>query len=157
MNRRLRAEGSFWPRSSTEDPPMKAREFWLLFAPSLLVMGGLLVIPLVRTVQWSFEGVHYGSPGSFVGLEKFATALTDPRFGRAVLFTLAVTAATVVILLVLGYLIATAINRITRSRPIVLGIMLVSYVLPNLVGAVAFSWLFDDNFGGVINRMIEFF
>ncbi|PDQ36218.1 MAG: hypothetical protein B5766_02045 [Candidatus Lumbricidophila eiseniae] len=136
---------------------MKAREFWLLFAPSLLVMGGLLVIPLVRTVQWSFESVHYGSPGSFVGLENFATALTDPRFGRAVLFTLAVTAATVVILLVLGYLIATAINRITRSRPIVLGIMLVSYVLPNLVGAVAFSWLFDDNFGGVINRMIEFF
>ncbi len=29
-----------------------------------------------------------------------------------------------------------------------------SYVLPNLVGAVAFSWLFDDNFGGVVNRFI---
>ena len=35
--------------------------------------------------------------------------------------------------------------------------MLVSYVLPNLVGAVAFSWLFDDNFGGVVNRLIGFF
>jgi multiple sugar transport system permease protein/N,N'-diacetylchitobiose transport system permease protein len=32
--------------------------------------------------------------------------------------------------------------------------MLVSYVLPNLVGAVAYSWLFDDNFGGVVNRFI---
>lgn len=29
---------------------MKAREFWLLFAPSLLVMSALLVLPLVRTV-----------------------------------------------------------------------------------------------------------
>lgn len=136
---------------------MKAREFWLLFAPSLVVMVGLLLLPLVRTVQWSFESVRYGTPGTFVGLDNFAAALTDARFGRAVLFTLIVSAVTVALLLVLGYLIATAINRLNRSRPVVLGIMLVSYVLPNLVGAVAFSWLFDDNFGGVVNRLIGFF
>jgi multiple sugar transport system permease protein/N,N'-diacetylchitobiose transport system permease protein len=51
-------------------------------------------------------------------------------------------------------LIAIAVNTLRLSRPLVLGIMLVSYVLPNLVGAVAFSWLFDDNFGGVVNRLI---
>ncbi|MFS0895040.1 carbohydrate ABC transporter permease [Microbacterium sp. 179-I 3D3 NHS] len=136
---------------------MKAREFWLLFFPSLLVMGALLVLPLVRTVQWGFEQVRYGSPGTFVGLENFTDALTDPRFHKAVLFTVTVTVVTTVILLVFGYIIATGINRITTSRPLVLGIMLVSYVLPNLVGAVAFSWLFDDNFGGVVNRLIAFF
>ncbi len=65
---------------------MKAREFWLLFAPSFLVMGGLLVIPLIRTIQWSFEEVHYGTPGTFVGLDNFVNALTDRaiRRGRAV-------------------------------------------------------------------------
>ncbi|MDF2491988.1 MAG: hypothetical protein K0Q58_566 [Microbacterium sp.] len=133
---------------------MKAREFWLLFAPSFVVMAGLLVVPLVRTIQWSFESVRYGSPGTFVGLANFADALTDVRFGKAALFTVVVTVITTAILLVLGYLIATGINRLTRSRPLVLGIMLVSYVLPNLVGAVAYSWLFDDNFGGVVNRFI---
>lgn len=133
---------------------MKAREFWLLFAPSLLVMSGLLVLPLARTVQWSFENVRYGSPGTFVGLANFANALTDPRFHRAVLFTVVVTVVTTAILIVFGYLIATAVNTLRISRPLVLGIMLVSYVLPSLVGAVAFSWLFDDNFGGVVNRLI---
>ena len=133
---------------------MKAREFWLLFAPSFIIMTGLLVVPLVRTVQWSFESVRYGSPGTFVGLDNFLTALTDVRFGRAVLFTVVVTVVATTILLVLGYLIATGVNRLTKSRPLVLGIMLVSYVLPNLVGAVAYSWLFDDNFGGVVNRFI---
>lgn len=133
---------------------MKAREFWLLFAPSFVVMAGLLVLPLIRTIQWSFESVRYGTPGTFVGLANFADALTDPRFGRATLFTVTVTVITTAILLVLGYLIATGINRLTTSRPVVLGIMLVSYVLPNLVGAVAYSWLFDDNFGGVVNRFI---
>lgn len=136
---------------------MKAREFWLLFFPSLLVMGGLLVLPLIRTVQWSMEEVRYGTPGTFVGLANFAEALTDARFGKAVLFTVVVTVVTTAIMLVLGYIIATGVNRITTSRPLVLGIMLVSYVLPNLVGAVAFSWLFDDNFGGVVNRLIGFF
>lgn len=133
---------------------MKAREFWLLFAPSFLIMAGLLVIPLVRTIQWSFESVRYGTPGTFVGLANFADALTDVRFGKAALFTVVVTLITTAILLVLGYIIATGINRLTTSRPLVLGIMLVSYVLPNLVGAVAYSWLFDDNFGGVANRFI---
>ncbi|MDN3497054.1 sugar ABC transporter permease [Planococcus sp. APC 4015] len=133
---------------------MKTREFWVLFAPSLIVMGGLLVIPLVRTIQWSFETVQYGAPGTFVGLDNFVEALTDPRFGKAALFTVTVTVVTTVILLVLGYIVATGLNRLTVSRPLVLGIMLVSYVLPNLVGAVAFSWLFDDNFGGVVNRFI---
>ncbi|GAA2873083.1 carbohydrate ABC transporter permease [Microbacterium arabinogalactanolyticum] len=136
---------------------MKAREFWLLFFPSLVVMGGLLVLPLLRTIQWSLEEVHYGTPGTFVGLQNFVAALTDARFGRAALFTVVVTVITTIILLVLGYIVATGINRLSTSRPLVLGIMLVSYVLPNLVGAVAFSWLFDDNFGGVMNRLIGFF
>lgn len=136
---------------------MKAREFWLLFFPSLLVMGGLLVLPLLRTIQWSFEEVHYGTPGTFVGFENFIAALTDERFGRAALFTVGVTLIATAMLLVFGYIIATGINRLTMSRPLVLGIMLVSYVLPNLVGAVAFSWLFDDNFGGLVNRLIGLF
>jgi len=133
---------------------MKAREFWLLFAPSFVIMAGLLVVPLIRTIQWSFESVRYGTPGTFVGLANFVDALTDARFGRAAMFTIIVTVITTTILLVLGYLIATGVNRLTTSRPLVLGIMLVSYVLPNLVGAVAYSWLFDDNFGGVVNRFI---
>lgn len=136
---------------------MKAREFWFLFAPSLIVMAGLLVVPLVRTIQWSLEDVSYGSGGTFIGLDNYATALTDGRFGSAVVFTITTTLVTTVILLVFGYLIAIGLNRLGRTRPIVLGILLVSYVLPSLVGAVAFSWLFNDNFGGVINRLIEFF
>jgi ABC-type sugar transport system permease subunit len=133
---------------------MKTREFWLLFAPSFVVMSALLVIPLVRTIQWSFEDVSYGTPGTFVGLDNFVEALTDPRFGKAAFFTIVVTIVTTAIMLVLGYIVATGLNRLTKSRPLVLGIMLISYVLPNLVGAVAFSWLFDDNFGGIVNRFI---
>ena len=36
---------------------MRKREFWLLVGPSMLVMVGLLVVPLYRTIQWSFQEV----------------------------------------------------------------------------------------------------
>ena len=134
---------------------MRKREYVALIAPSVLVMFGFLVVPLYRTIQWSFENVSYGQPGTFIGLSNYAGALTDPRFGRAVLFTVGLTLTTTVAMIVLGYVIATLMNQIGAARPLVLGILLVSYVLPHVVGAAAFSWLFDTNFGGVVNYAIS--
>jgi multiple sugar transport system permease protein/N,N'-diacetylchitobiose transport system permease protein len=133
---------------------MRNREFALLVAPSMIVMFGLLVVPLYRTVQWSFQEVQYGADGVFVGLDNYAAALSDPRFLRAVIFTVGLTLIVTVFLVVLGYIIATLVNQLGKMRPVVLGILLVSYVLPNVVGSAAFSWLFDTNFGGVVNYLL---
>jgi multiple sugar transport system permease protein/N,N'-diacetylchitobiose transport system permease protein len=130
---------------------MKRREFWLLVTPSVIIMFGFMLVPLYRTVQWSFQKVAYGSPGTGVGLTNYTGALTDPRLGRAVLFTLGLTVVVTAFCLVFGYILATLVNGLGKMRPVVLGIMLISYVLPHVVGAVAFSWLFDSNFGGIIN------
>lgn len=134
---------------------MRRREFAVLMGPSLFVMLALLVLPLIRTVQWSFQQVSYGTPGVFVGLANYTQALTDPRFGRAVFFTLLLTAIVTAVILFLGYLVAVGVNGLGKLRPYILGSMLVAYVLPSVVGAVSFSWLFNSNFGGVLNLIIE--
>ncbi len=130
---------------------MRRREFFWLTLPSVLVMFGLMLVPLYRTVEWSLERVSYGAPGDFVGLANYTAALSEPRFGRAVLFTVGLTVVVTAVLVVLGYLIANMVNRLRRARPLVLGVLLISYVIPNVVGATAFGWLFDTNFGGVAN------
>jgi ABC-type sugar transport system permease subunit len=130
---------------------MRRREFWLLVTPSVIVMFGFMLVPLYRTVRWSFQKVEYGTPGTSVGFANYGAALTDARLGRAVLFTLGLTIVVTAFCLVFGYVLATLINQLGRMRPVVLGIMLISYVLPHVVGAVAYSWLFDSNFGGIIN------
>lgn len=130
---------------------MRRREFYGLVGPSVAVMVGLLVVPLYLTVKWSFQEVDYGSPGQFVGLDNYAQAFTDPRFGRALVFTAGLTVVVTAVLLGAGYVLAAAVNRLGRMRPVVLGILLISYVIPNVVGATMFSWLFDQNFGGVVN------
>lgn len=132
---------------------MRKREFYSLVAPSMLVMVGLLLVPLYLTVKWSFQDVDYGSPGTFVGLDNYARAFTDPRFGHALVFTAGLTIAVTAVLLVGGYVLASMINRLGRMRPVVLGILLISYVIPQVVGATMFSWLFNENFGGVVNLL----
>ena len=130
---------------------MRKREFYSLVAPSMLVMVGLLLVPLYLTVKWSFQDVDYGSPGTFVGLDNYARAFTDPQFGHALVFTAGLTVSVTAVLLVGGYVLASMINRLGRMRPVVLGILLISYVIPQVVGATMFSWLFNENFGGVVN------
>ena len=130
---------------------MKRSQFLVLIAPSVVVMFGFMLVPLYRTVRWSFQRVTYGEPGIGVGLANYATALSDPRLGRAVLFTVGLTVVVTAFCVVVGYVLAVLVNGLRRARPVVLGIMLISYVLPHVVGAVAFSWLFDSNFGGVVN------
>ena len=134
---------------------MKRRQFWFLVAPSVLVMFGFMLVPLYRTIRWSFQKVAYGEPGIGVGLANYAAALSDPRHGRAVVFTVGLTVVVTVICLVIGYILAVLINGLGRTRPLVLGILLISYVLPHVVGAVAFSWLFDSNFGGIVNYLMN--
>ncbi|OYO01980.1 hypothetical protein CGZ97_16390 [Enemella evansiae] len=143
------------PSAEARRPGMKRREFWLLIAPSLLIMFGFLAVPVYRTIVWSFQQVTYGSPGTFVGFDNYTSALTDPRFLEAVWFTVLLTAAAVVVILLFGYVLANMINRLKRARPVVLGIMLIAYVIPHVVGATAFSWLFDTNFGGVANLIVS--
>jgi multiple sugar transport system permease protein/N,N'-diacetylchitobiose transport system permease protein len=67
------------------------------------------------------------------------------------MFTVGLTAGVVAVLVVAGYWLAVLVNRLRRLRPWVLGVLLISYVVPQLVGASMFGWLFDSNFGGVVN------
>ncbi|GAB2587467.1 carbohydrate ABC transporter permease [Microlunatus antarcticus] len=134
---------------------MKRRQFWALVAPSVVVMFGFMLVPLYQTLRWSFESVNYGEAGTFIGLTNYRAALGDARLGRAVLFTVGLTVVASAFCIVFGYVLAALVNKLGRARPLVLGILLISYVSPQVVGAVAFSWLFDSNFGGIVDYLLN--
>jgi ABC-type sugar transport system permease subunit len=134
---------------------MRKREFAVLAGPSILVMASLLLLPLYRTIQWSLQEVDYGSPGVFVGLDNYKQAFSDPRLGDAAVFTVTLTLLVTGMLIVAGYVLAVLVNGLGRWKPYVLGLLLVPYVIPHIVGATMFSWLFNSNYGGVITWAIE--
>ena len=130
---------------------MKAREFWILFAPSFLVMGGLLVIPLFRTIQWSFEERPLRHAGHVRRVSTTSPTRSPTRdSAEAALFTVIVTVITTAILLVLGYIVATGIEPSDADRARSCSASCSSRTCCRTwSGAVAFSWLVDDNFGGI--------
>lgn len=120
-------------------------------------MAGLLVAPLIMTVLWSFQDVGYADAGRWIGFDNYTESLSSSRFRTAVGVTVGFTLVIVVGQIAFGYALALMLNRIKRGRSLLLGLLLVSFVVPQVVGALIFSWLFNDTFGGLVNWALSGF
>lgn len=134
---------------------MRRREFVVGVGPSVIVMGALLILPLAYSVIWSLQKVQYGAPGDWVGFDNYTQVLRDPMFQTAVGFTVGFALAHTAVVLVLGFGLALLMNRVRRGRSTFLGMLLMPYVVPAVISATAFSWLFDNSFGGLANHLLE--
>ena len=134
---------------------MRRKEFYAMVAPSALLMIILLIVPLVQTLRWSFLRITYGTEGTWVGFQNFIGILGDDRFRTSIIFTVVLTIVATALKIGFGFLLALLLNASGKARPIFLGFLLVSYIVPTVIGATAFSWLFDGNFGGLINFMLD--
>lgn len=130
---------------------MRRRDFLTMSLPSMAVMVGLLALPILFTIVWSFQRVEYAGGGQWVGLTNYRSALGDAEFRHAAAFTTAFAVAQTLLIVVLGYGLALLMNRARRGRSVFLGLLLVPYVIPAVIASTAFGWLFDDNFGGLVN------
>ncbi|WP_028278441.1 sugar ABC transporter permease [Arthrobacter sp. H5] len=136
--------------------PLRRREFLIFVAPSALLMTALMIGPLVLTVYNGFQRVSYGDPGQFVGLANYTSTLTDARFLAAAGFTTLYTAGMTVGKIIVGYAMALMLNAVRpKARSFFLGLLLVPYVVPTVIGALVFSWLFNDTFGGLVNLLMQ--
>lgn len=134
---------------------MRRKEFYAMVAPSALVMFVLLIVPLVQTLRWSLQRITYGTDGTFIGLQNYVNVLGDSRFRTSIIFTVVLTLLATALKIVFGFFLALLLNASGKARPIFLGLLLVSYIVPTVIGATAFSWMFDGNFGGLVNFFLD--
>ncbi|MET3165309.1 UNVERIFIED_ORG: N,N'-diacetylchitobiose transport system permease protein [Arthrobacter sp. UYEF10] len=125
-------------------------------APSVFTMAALLVLPLGYTLVWSFQQVSYGTEGTWVGLSNYVQSLSTPRFISAISFTSAFTGAVTVLLVVIGYGLALLLFAVNKHlRTVFLCLIMISYVVPLVVGALAFAWLFNNTYGGPLDGLLR--
>jgi len=136
---------------------VRTRTFFALSWPAIALMAVLLVVPLIATIQWSFQNVPVGEAGTFNGLANYRELFNSPRFIEAAKFTVGFALVATTLKVVLGYTIAYTLHKARYGRAVFLGILLSTYVVPTVVGALDFSWLFNDVFGGPANRVLEIF
>jgi multiple sugar transport system permease protein len=130
-----------------------AKYVFLLPALAYLLLLGLF--PLLLSIYLVFGSWQAGSREiDFVGLDNIRRLANDERFWHALRLTLAYVAVAAALELVLGFVVALALQAATRGR----GGLRLLFALPMLLPpiAVSFTWrmLFDFN-RGPINFFLE--
>jgi N,N'-diacetylchitobiose transport system permease protein len=133
---------------------------YILAAPAVVLILGLLGYPLVRMAQVSlqkYERVQlWGTrPAEWIGLHNYTTLLSDSAFWTVVLHTVVFTATSVSISVLLGLGVALLMGRV--SKPVRLAMsfaMMLVWAMPALVSAQVFAWMVDADFG-VVNWLID--
>ena len=123
----------------------------LLAMPAFIAMTVVTAYPLLRAVWLSLYRDRLTDPAgrAFVGLQNYRTILGDPLWWQDVRTTFALTALSVTIELVLGFLLACTMLRIGRGRAAIRTAVLVPYGIVTVVSAFAWRYAFAIDAGFV--------
>lgn len=122
---------------------------WLFVAPLLVVMGAVLIYPVLFTARVSTQDYRLNALDSveFIGLEHYTTLLSNATFGTALRNTAVFVVVAVTIELVLGLMLALAVQRLGRLRHVVRSLLLTPmFVTPIAVGLI-FRFLLNQQLG----------
>jgi multiple sugar transport system permease protein len=127
---------------------------WLLLAPSLLLIGGLILYPILYNLWLSFFDKHAFMPvQAFVGLRHYRYFATDPEFWSSVYYGVVYAAVTMAFQLVLGVAAALLLNEAFRGRNLLRGVVLFPYLIPTIVAVILWKWLLNDSYG-LVNHLL---
>ncbi|WP_261377193.1 carbohydrate ABC transporter permease, partial [Amycolatopsis bartoniae] len=127
---------------------------WAYLAPSVLVIIGLGIVPVVWSLLLSFQADDLVTPSRFVGLDNYNALVQDPHFGQAVGNTLLYTVLYVPLSIVFGLLLALVLNRRIRLIGLYRTLFFIPFVLSATAQGVLFSFILDPQFG-VANSVLH--
>ncbi|MEY4284439.1 MAG: hypothetical protein RL111_1114 [Pseudomonadota bacterium] len=119
---------------------------WLFMLPTAVFLLMFLVYPLGLGIWLSFTDAKIGRPGEFVGLENYIWIVEDPKFQTAVFFTIFYTFVASVAKFAVGLYLALLLNERLPFKAILRAIVLIPFIVPTVLSAIAFWWIFDPQF-----------
>ncbi|MCL4516589.1 MAG: sugar ABC transporter permease [Firmicutes bacterium] len=134
----------------------KHRTAYLFVAPALICIFGIVYYPLLRAITLSFYAPEtYGSLKlTFAGISNYVRLFGNADFRSSVGVSLIWIFASLAGELTLGLIYALVLNKSFRGRGLIRGLVLTAWVMPDVVGAVAWRWILDDQFGP-LNSILE--
>ena len=138
---------------------------FLFMAPAGILLVLFLTYPLVLGTWLGFTDAKVGREGVFVGLDNFAYLVTDPVAQISLFNTLVYTSIASVLKFGLGLWLALLLNRNLPFKSFFRAVILLPYIVPTALSAIAFWWLYDAQFSvlswaltrlGWIDRYIDF-
>ncbi|HEX4767993.1 MAG TPA: sugar ABC transporter permease [Lichenihabitans sp.] len=135
----------------------EALEPWFFIAPSVILLLAIGLYPTIYTAVASLQTWVMGmSPPAWGGLGNYAHAFTSSDFGGAVLRTLMLIVVTLPVELVLGMMIALALDSphfSTLRRLLQICLVIPIAITPSVVGLLT-QLMFNEQLG-IINHLIH--
>ncbi|MBA2451015.1 MAG: sugar ABC transporter permease [Chloroflexi bacterium] len=126
---------------------------YLLVAPVVLILLGLVAYPFLYALQLSLTDRTIGNPGNFVGLDNVVNLWQNGIYRQTVRNTVVFSISSVILKLFLGFGVALLINEQFRFRKLVRSAILLPWIVPTVLSGMAWLWLFTPNFS-VLNWII---
>jgi multiple sugar transport system permease protein len=132
------------------------RTGWYLTIPALIILLLVFAYPILRAFWQSVFTINLGNQlqPEFSGFANFVRMAQDGRFWRTMLNTTVFTVSSVILELILGMGIALVLNQAFRGRGVVRTIAILPWALPTALIALAWAWIFNDQFG-VVNDLLR--
>ena len=117
-------------------------------APLLFLLAVVVIYPLVRTVYLSFtDATLTGGWGSWIGLSNYQSLLKSPYFLTALYNSVIYTGVSVFLHVTVAMVVGVLLAQELRGIHIFRTFILVPYMVPTVVSAFLFKWVFDVSHG----------
>lgn len=137
---------------------------WFMLPTAVLLLV-FLTYPLGLGVWLGFTDARVGRPGIFIGLENYEYLWDDGIFWLSVFNTLLYTVSASILKFILGLWLALLLNENIAFKSFFRAIVLLPWVVPTVLSAIAFWWIYDSQFSilswalielGIIDQRINF-
>ena len=125
----------------------------LLLAPFVLAFLLFFLVPALHTFYLSLTESSLTRTSAFVGLDNYATLVTDPSFWASLWNTFYFALLTVIPLTGLGLVMALLVHRFVKAQAWLQGAFFLPYVLPISVMTLIADWMLQPS-SGVINHLV---
>jgi multiple sugar transport system permease protein len=136
-----------------------------LMLPAAAFLLVFLAYPLVLGFWLGMTDASIGRPGRFVGFANLASLARDNIFWLSVFNTTLYTIVASVLKFALGLYLALLLNRRLPLQSLIRAVVLLPFVTPTVLSAIAFWWIYDPQFSiiswslmklGFIRQFIDF-
>ncbi|MEQ8395268.1 sugar ABC transporter permease [Thalassobaculum sp.] len=128
--------------------------FWFML-PAAAFLLLFLTYPLGLGIWLSVTDTRIGREGGFIGLENFEWLNQDPVFWLSVFNTFLYTTVASVIKFGLGLYLAILLNSHMPWKAIIRAVVLLPFIVPTVLSAIAFWWIYDTQFSIISWTLIE--
>ena len=119
--------------------------FWFM-VPAMAFLILFLAYPLVLGVWLSFTDARIGRTGKFIGLENYEWLMEDTNFWLVVFNTVFYTTVASVAKFAIGLYLALLLNERMPFKAMIRALVLIPFIVPTVLSAIAFWWIYDSNF-----------